>query len=681
MIRIRDLQLLRGSRALLDGAGLAVNPGEKVGLVGSNGSGKSSLFALLRGELHADRGDVEIPADWRIASVDQETPALARSALEHTLDGDVEFRSVQAELAAADHLSGEQLSGEQLAELHHRFEALDGYGVEARAAQMLAGLGFDSEAQQRPVASFSGGWRMRVNLARALIKPSELLLLDEPTNHLDLDAILWLERWLSRYPGTLVVISHDREFLDRLVDVIVHVEHGTLTTYRGDYSAFERQRGERLMQQQAIFEKQVRQRSHLQSYIDRFRYQATRARQAQSRIKALERLQAVAPLQAASGFDFAFLEPARLCSPLLSLNEVQAGYGDTPVLEHIHLNLLPGSRIGLLGRNGAGKSTLVKLLAEEIAPLRGQIEHGRNLVVGYFAQQQLEVLDLRASALLHLQRLAPRAREQELRDYLGGFGFRGEGVTAPVAPFSGGEKTRLALALLIWQRPNLLLLDEPTNHLDMEMREALVLALQDFTGAVVVVSHDRHLLRTVVDELYLVQDGAVSPFAGDLDDYQQLQQQSQRQQGQKKQGQKEQGQKRSGQKPQGETNGGHRTQDRVAAAPSPPLSAMPPAPQMPFGDRQARKREAAAHRQRTAEQRRRVAQAEQRFEATRARLAHIAEQLADAELYQPAAAPRLRQLLADEATLKGELESLEHVWLEALECLETVDAQFSEAQQ
>jgi len=477
MITAQNLELIRGNKSLLKDANLRVHDGQKIGLIGANGSGKSSLFALLKGELHADAGDIGFPVHWRISSVDQETPSIASSVLEYTIDGDSEYRALEAEKEAA-----ETAGGDVLAHWHHNYEALDGYSMRPRAAQLLAGLGFEHEAQQQPVSSFSGGWRMRVNLARALLKPSELLLLDEPTNHLDLEAVVWLERWLKRYPGTLIVISHDREFLDNLVDGIIHFNGTALDTYAGNYSSFERQRGERLMLQQAVFDKQQRQRAHLQAFVDRFRYQATKARQAQSRVKALEKLQAAAPMHAASGFDFKFFEPDELCSPLISFDQVKAGYGETVILKHIHINLLPGSRIGLLGRNGAGKSTLVKLLAGVIEPVSGDVDRGRQLQVGYFDQQQLDALDLDASPLLHLQRIAEGVKEQELRNYLGTFGFRGDAVLAPVGPLSGGEKTRLALALLVWERPNLLLLDEPTNHLDVDMREALILALQEFPG-------------------------------------------------------------------------------------------------------------------------------------------------------------------------------------------------------
>ena len=633
MITAQNLQLNRGIKCLLRDASFRVHDGQKIGLVGPNGSGKSSLFSLLKGELQADVGDVSLPGHWRISSVEQETPGVARSVIDYTIDGDVEYRELEQEKNNA-----EEAGGNTLAHWHERYEAADGYTMTARAAQLLAGLGFDYEAQLKPVASFSGGWRMRVNLARALLKPSDLLLLDEPTNHLDLEAVVWLERWLKRYAGTLIVISHDRDFLDNLVDGIMHVNGETLDSYVGNYSSFERQRGERLMLQQAVFDKQQRQRAHLQGFVDRFRYQATKARQAQSRIKALEKLQALAPVYAASGFDFKFFEPEALCSPLLSFDKVQAGYGETVVLKHIHLNLLPGSRIGLLGRNGAGKSTLVKLLAGVLKPVRGDVSRGPQLKVGYFDQQQLDALDLQASPLLHLQRQAENVREQELRNFLGTFGFRGDAVLAPVGPLSGGEKTRLALALLVWERPNLLLLDEPTNHLDVDMREALIVALQDFPGAVVVVSHDRHLLNTVVDELYLVAKGEVLPFEGDLNDYQSLQ---------LKEASKPTAKPADTESLNVRTGEG-REQD--------PGNGKSP-------DRQTQKRMEAEFRRQTAPQRKKLLSLERKMSDLQAELKALSDKLADPDLYTDKPATELSGLMQAQGEYKNELEGLEDDWL------------------
>ncbi|MGD8709022.1 MAG: ATP-binding cassette domain-containing protein, partial [Ectothiorhodospiraceae bacterium] len=487
MIQLRNLTLRRGPDPLLESADLTIHAGQKLGLVGANGCGKSSLFALLRGELHPDAGDVSLPADWTIASMLQETPALERPALEYVLDGDEALRGAERAVAAAESRN----DGEAIARAHARFDAAGGYSARARGAELLHGLGFEPDVHQQPVAAFSGGWRVRLNLARALMCPSDLLLLDEPTNHLDLETVLWLEQWLRAYPGTLMLISHDRDFLDAVVDHVVHIEQRRLNLYKGGYSAFERQRSERLAQQQALHDKQQQEIARLERFIDRFRAKATKARAAQSRVKALERMEKVAPAHVDSPFHFEFREPEPAANPLMSLEGVAAGYDGAPVFTGVSMGLRPGARIGLLGPNGAGKSTLVKLLARDLEPLQGTLTVGRNVRIGYFAQHQLEQLDPEASPLLHLQRLAPGEGEQKLRDFLGGFGFQGDMATDPVAPFSGGEKARLVLALLVWQRPNLLLLDEPTNHLDLEMRHALTVALQGFDGATVTVSHDR----------------------------------------------------------------------------------------------------------------------------------------------------------------------------------------------
>ena len=515
MIRFSQVTLARGAKPLFEGADLSLNPGERVGLIGANGSGKTSLFALLRGELHTDKGEVEFPAHWRIAHVAQETPALERPATECAIDGDTALRDLEAELAAAEAAGDGALMGE----LHAALADADAYTVRSRAETLLLGLGFASEELYQPVASFSGGWRMRLNLAQALMCRSDLLLLDEPTNHLDLDAIVWLEDWLRRYAGTLMVVSHDRDFLDGVVQTIVHIDRRKLRRYSGNYSAFEEQRAQGLVLAQSQYEKQQREREHLQSFIDRFRAKATKARQAQSRMKMLARMEELAPVHAAAPFSFEFREPLRSPDPLLVLQDVDAGYGDRTVLGKVQLTLRAGERIGLLGVNGAGKSTLIKTIAGVLAPLGGNAVVNKGLVIGYFAQHQVEMLRDDQSPLWHLVRLAPKTKEQELRDYLGSFNFPGEMATGPVEHFSGGEKARLALALIVWQRPNLLLLDEPTNHLDLETREALTVALAQFEGTLVLVSHDRHLLRASSDQLLVVRDGRVEAFDGDLDDY------------------------------------------------------------------------------------------------------------------------------------------------------------------
>src|SRR5689334_11845195 len=519
MLRISRLALSRGTRRLLVDAELTVHAGQKVGVVGANGCGKSSLFAAIRGELLPDAGEIELPARWTLAHVAQETPSTPMPAIEYVLDGDRELREVERALAAAEAPdAGDR--GHDLALLHQRFDAIGGYGARARAATLLAGLGFRDVQQSQPVDRFSGGWRMRLNLAQALMCRSDLLLLDEPTNHLDLDAVLWLEDWLRRYEGTLLLITHDRDFLDGVVDTIVHVDGLKLDRYAGNYSQFERERAARLALQQAQHAKQQRQIAHLRSYIDRFRAKATKARQAQSRIKALERMETIAAAHVDSPFSFAFAPAEGTARELVRLEGATLGYAHAPpVLRDVDWRVMQGARIGLLGANGAGKSTLLKALAGTL-PLRvGERSVSRQLRLGYFAQHQVEQLRADETPLWHLTRVEPDTREQALRDYLGGFDFRGDMATAPVARFSGGEKARLTLALIVRERPNLLLLDEPTNHLDIEMREALTEALQDYDGALIVVAHDRHLLRATVDELWLVADGAVAPFDGDLDDY------------------------------------------------------------------------------------------------------------------------------------------------------------------
>nr|WP_306819414.1 ATP-binding cassette domain-containing protein [Burkholderia glumae] len=505
---------------MFEGATFALNPGEKAGLVGANGAGKSTLFSVLRHELHADAGDFSIPPSWQIAHVSQETPAVDRSALDYTLDGDAQLRQIEARIAAA----AAAHDGAAEAEAHVAFADADGYTAPARAEALLLGLGFTLAQTREQVANFSGGWRMRLNLAQALMCRSDLLLLDEPTNHLDLDAIVWLEDWLHRYAGTLVVISHDREFLDAICNVTLHLEHRQVKRYGGNYSQFEVLRAQQLALQQSAYEKQQKTIEHLQGFINRFKAKASKAKQAQSRVKALERMERIAPSHAASAFTFAFRTPDSAPNPMLVMEDVVCGYRDEaghalPIVERVALSIQNGQRIGLLGANGQGKSTLIKTLAGTLAPLAGEVRGGKGLTIGYFAQHQLETLRPDDSPLAHLARLAPDAREQELRDFLGGFNFSGDMASAPIAPFSGGEKARLALALIIWRKPNLLLLDEPTNHLDLETRDALTLALAQFDGTLILVSHDRHLLRATTDQFMLVANHRLQPFDGDLDDY------------------------------------------------------------------------------------------------------------------------------------------------------------------
>ena len=521
MIQFKQLTFSRAGKALVEEASFQLHLGHRIGLTGANGAGKSTLFALLRGELVADAGELLIPAHWVIAHVAQETPALSKSALEFTLDGDEELRALQANLAKAH--SDEEIEHDALlvAEWHQRLADIDGYSAESRASTLLAGLGFTQAQLSQAVSDFSGGWRMRLNLARALMCRSDLLLLDEPTNHLDIEAVIWLESWLSAYRGTLLLISHDREFLDNTVNHILHIEQHKLDLYRGGYSDFERQRAEKLALQQASYHKQQQQMAHLQQYIDRFRAQATKARQAQSRIKALERMERISAAHIDSPFSFGFRDPGSAPDPLLVLNQAKLGYDDKVLVSFAHLAIRPGERIGLLGKNGAGKSTLIKTLAQSETLLAGERIEGKDLRIGYFAQHQLEQLIATDSPLQHLQRLDPAAREQELLDFLGSFDFRGEMAKTACGPFSGGEKSRLALAMLIWKRPNLILLDEPTNHLDIEMRHALSLALQAYEGGMVMVSHDRTLLATCCEKFMLVAGGRAEVFDGDLDDYKQ----------------------------------------------------------------------------------------------------------------------------------------------------------------
>ncbi|MEO8144290.1 MAG: ATP-binding cassette domain-containing protein [Betaproteobacteria bacterium] len=520
MIRFSNISLVRGTKVLLEGADAVLNPGDRIGLIGANGSGKSSLFSLLRGELHTDKGDAEFPPQWRVAHVAQETPALDRPAVEYAIDGDTTLRKLETRLAEAEAANDGHLIGEIYASLTDA----DAYTARPRAEQLLVGLGFKHEELEMPVSSFSGGWRMRLNLAQALMCPSDLLLLDEPTNHLDLDAILWVEDWLKRYAGTLLVVSHDRDFLDGVVNVILHIDQKKLRRYAGNYSDFEVQRAQSVILAAGQRAKQERERAHLQSFIDRFKAQASKARQAQSRMKMLARMEDLAPLHVTAPFSFEFREPLRAPNPLLVLEDAAAGYADKTagvktILRDINFSLQSEQRYGLLGINGAGKSTLIKTIAGELKPLAGTALFNKGLVIGYFAQHQVEMLRDDQSPAWHLQQIAPQIREQEVRNFLGGFNFPGDMATSSIANFSGGEKARLALALIVWARPNLLLLDEPTNHLDLETREALTVALAQFEGTLVLVSHDRHLLRATTDQFLIVADGKLRPFDGDLEDY------------------------------------------------------------------------------------------------------------------------------------------------------------------
>ncbi len=515
MLKFTDLALRRGASLLFQDVGFTIHAGQKVGLTGANGSGKSSLFSLIRGDLSADSGDFSKPSHWQIAEVAQETQLTRQKAIDFVMDGDIELRRVQQKLARAE----QDHHADAIAQCHERLEEIDGYHAYSRAAKLLSGLGFKDEEIEKPLEFFSGGWIMRLNLAGALMCRSDLLLLDEPTNHLDLDAVIWLEQWLRRYRGTLVLVSHDRDFLDSVVGHIAHVEQQGIRLYTGNYSAFEEQRAERLAQQQSSYIKQQQSIAHMQSFINRFKAKATKAKQAQSRIKALERMQRIGPAHIDSPFRFCFKPPRAMPTSLLRIDDASVGYGELTVLEDINFSLIPGERIGLLGLNGAGKSTFIKLLAGELGLQGGQMDRSKDLKVGYFAQHQVEQLDAEASALLTMQRLDEKLTERDIRTYLGGYNFSGDKVLQMVGSFSGGEKARLVLALIIWQSPNLILLDEPTNHLDLEMRLALNQALQGFEGSVILVSHDRHLLRSVSDDLWLVDNGGLLPFDDDIDAY------------------------------------------------------------------------------------------------------------------------------------------------------------------
>ena len=646
MLNFTDVTLRRGPRVLFADANFGLFRGEKVGITGENGSGKSSLLALVRGVLHPDTGSFELPSGLAVAHVSQELVATEQAAIDFVLDGDAELRSLEAAIAAAEARD----DGAGIGELHARYAAVGGYDARSRAGRLLHGLGFSSADETRAVRAFSGGWRVRLNVAQALMCRSDLLLLDEPTNHLDLDAILWLERWLIEYPGTLLLIAHDREFLDRIVNRVVNIEHGRARAYRGNYSAFEEQRAAELAEQSALFTRQQQQIRHMESFVERFRAQATKARQAQSRLKALERMQRIAPAHVDSPFEFEFRQPEKLPRPLLALENQSVGYGGHTTLQDVSLSLAPGERIALLGRNGAGKSTLMKLLAGELGARSGTRTEARDLALGYFAQHQLEQLLGEDSALGNLKRLggvlATRATEQELRDFLAGFGFTGDRVFEPVAPFSGGEKARLMLAVVTFRRPNLLLLDEPTNHLDLEMRQALAVALQDYAGAVVVVSHDRHLLRTVADQFYVVHDGRVQPFDGDLEDYAQWLA----------------AQANAAQTGEAAAGSGMQSADSAQA-------------------RRQRRREDAQRRAALSPLKAQLSGLEKQLDALARDSQQVQTALAAPDIYAEAAKARLRELLERQAQLARDTERVEAQWLAGGEELEALQRSLADAQE
>lgn len=625
MLNFKNVSLRRSAQILFTNASFTIHRGQKVGITGANGVGKSSLFAMVRGELHADEGDFTMPPALEIAHVAQETPALTSAALDYVIDGDFELRHLQQQLLIAE----KEDNGLKQAELHAALEQIDGYTAEVRAARLMSGLGFETPQQQNPVNSFSGGWRMRLNLAQALMCRSDVLLLDEPTNHLDLDAVIWLQEWLQKYPGTLLLISHDRDFLDTITTHIVHIEQHQATLYTGNYSAFEIMRAEKLAQQQSAYEKQQREIAHIQSFITRFKAKATKAKQAQSRVKTLEKMELIASAHIDSPFTFGFAIPEKLPNPLLQLEEASIGYDGNTIMENVSLSISPGDRIGLLGANGAGKSTLIKALAGELLPLTGKRREAEHLKIGYFAQHQLEQLRLDENPLWHLQQLDKQATEKELRNFLGGFDFKGDKVLENVAPFSGGEKARLVLALLVYQNPNLLLLDEPTNHLDLEMRHALSLALQDYQGAMLVVSHDRHLLRSVTDTLLLAANQHLQIFDGDLEDYRIWLSE------QKKVAQEIQ-------TPQAET--------------------------MTVSRKDQRKQE-AERRKRLKPLLDAVKKAEEALEHYHLQQQTLEQQLADPKLYEDSEKERLKALLTEKTVIDKALEQAENTWMNAEEQL------------
>ena len=629
MLQLKQIELRRGTKLLFENATLQAHAGQRMGIIGVNGSGKSSLFALILGQLEADAGELQLNPKDVIAHVAQESPHSEYPALDFVMDGDSDLRKLQADIAE---LEAKDSHDDRLHGLYEQMDNIDGFTAGTRAARLLHGLGFEADAIQKPVNEFSGGWRMRLNLAQALMCRSDILLLDEPTNHLDLPTIVWLERWLKSYTGILLLISHDRDFLDGLCTHIAHIEHQAVKTYTGNYSQFESVRAEQLALQQIMYTKQQKEIKHIQSYVDRFRYKASKAKQAQSRLKMLERMVQIAPAHVDSHFHFKFHAPEKQPQQLLQLEDVTVGYGQTAVVRDIRLRLGAGDRIGLLGSNGAGKSTLVKTLVDGSTLLYGERTINKHTHIGYFAQQQLELLRMDESPLWHVQPQTPDAREQELRNHLGRFGFQGDRITDPVAPFSGGEKARLVLALLILQKPNLLLLDEPTNHLDLDMRHALGMALMEYSGALLVISHDRHLLRSVCDDLYVVHDGRLHEFRQPLDEY-----------------------------PNWLKAQEALTDDQPSPAPQATRASS----------KKQNRQDEARRRQQLKPHRDAVRNIEKQMNQHREKLAGLENSLHDESLYTDASRKEeMTTLLQHEAELKSSLETLEWEWLEASEKLE-----------
>jgi len=641
MIQFSEVSLQRGTQFLLEDADLTIFEGQKIGLIGANGAGKSSLFAMIKGDLSADTGEVILPSQRNIAFMAQEVEETQRSALDYCLDGDVRLRNIEENIAKS------QSNGDNNAHAHWlgEFENAQGYTAQSRAETLLQGLGFKMADMRKPVSDFSGGWRIRLNLAKALMSPSDVLLLDEPTNHLDLDAVMWLENWLRQYPGTLILISHDRDFLDGICSHIVHLYQKKLTLYKGNYSDYERQRAEHLAQQQANHEKQLEKRAHLQQYVARFRYKADKAKQAQSRLRMLEKMEIIGPAHIDSQFEFSIPVAEKTSQQLVNLSQADLGYTSetgvkTVQLGNTNFTLRDGQRIGLLGPNGAGKSTLIKSIVGEIEILAGDRIAGENLKIGYFSQHQLSALDLEASPILHIQRLSPKVLESDIRRYLGGFGFTGDDALRAVKGFSGGEKARLALSLISWTKPNLLVLDEPTNHLDLDMRQALTEALQEFPGSILLVSHDRHLLNSTVDEFYLVADNKIDAFDGDLPAYHAWLQARQINASQ--------------------IAKGEQAPDKTDKV-----------------DRKEERRKAAEMREKLRPLRKQIEKFEKSVQTAQSHLDKISEAMADSTLYEAEQRDKLQQLLSDEAKWKKSLEDSEEAWFEAQEELEQAEAQLT----
>ena len=632
MIQLQSATLQRGNKILFENANIALHHGWHIGIIGHNGAGKSSLFGLLREQFSVESGQCKLPKDWRIAHMSQELSAQETAALEFVINGDEELRQVQKGIAECEQRHDET----ELAKLHQQLENIDGYRAESRAAKILHGLGFSQQQLDQPVSAFSGGWRVRLNLAQTLMCRSDLLLLDEPTNHLDLDAILWFEQWLKGYDGTLLLISHDQEFLDQTVTHIIHLDQQQITYYRGNYSAFEVARSERLSQQQSLYNKQQAEIAHIQSFIVRFKAKASKAKQAQGRIKALERLERIAPAHIGSPFSFEFKQPDKLSDPLFKLEDGCLGYQKTTLIRNVNLQLKPGDRIGILGPNGAGKSTLIKTLAGELPLISGETWQAAACKIGYFAQHQLEQLDLEASPLQLMTRLAPGTSELSLRNYLGSFGFHGNEVDKTASLFSGGEKSRLGLALMIWQKPNVLLLDEPTNHLDLEMRHALTMALQDFEGAVVLISHDRHLIKCATDTLFLAAEGELNPFDGSLEQY-------------------------------SEWLSEHRKQITNEGEQAPREN------QNLTRNKKDDRKKAAEQRQRLKPLRDQQKKAELIMEQLTSEKNSLDNQLADNQLYEEKFKEKLKDLLSQQAKVQKQLEQAESDWMEASEQLDTLE--------